>query len=249
MWERRYVLFIFAPILVALSTFMLTGLSSQSALRSLLTRRTASSALGHTVNTASASTPAPLRHTSLIYAAMSSSTAGTSSEPQYFTGANGCFWGPHQMYKKHFSGKGLLDAKVGYIGGTTSKPTYESVCSGKTGHAEAIQVKFDPSKVSYAELVEFLLRTHDPTQKDKQGADVGTQYRSAIFPHNAEQLEIARKVVADAQEKHFTPNGKKIVTTLEEQPSDAFHEAENYHQDYLDLNPSGYHCPMHRLWW
>lgn len=129
------------------------------------------------------------------------SSTMSNGEAQYFTGANGCFWGPQQMYTKHFKGKGLLDSKVGYIGGTTSKPTYEAVCSGKTGHAEAIQVKFDPAQVSYAELVEFLLRTHDPTQKDRQGADVGTQYRSAIFPHNAEQAEIAKKVVAEAQEK------------------------------------------------
>lgn len=137
--------------------------------------------------------------TATAKAAMSS--ASSSSGPQYFTGANGCFWGPQQMYDKHYKGKGVLETKVGYIGGHTKDPDYRAVCSGRTGHAEAIQVKFDPSQVSYAELVEFLFRSHDPTQKDKQGADVGTQYRSAIFPHGEEQTKIANQVMSEVQEK------------------------------------------------
>ncbi|CAO1615878.1 unnamed protein product [Sympodiomycopsis kandeliae] len=175
----------------------------------------------------------------------------TSSEPQYFTGASGCFWGPDALYRKHFSGKGLLQAQVGYIGGNPDikNPSYEDVCTGKTGHAEAIQVKFDPSQVSYAELVEFLYRTHDPTTKDRQGADRGTQYRSAIFPHNDEQKAIVQKVTEEIQAKHFTPKGKQIVTSIEPLPVDAFHKAESYHQEYLAANPSGYHCPMHKFWW
>lgn len=136
-------------------------------------------------------------------AAATNGSSSSSDAPQYFTGASGCFWGPDDLYRKHFTGKGLLDAKVGYIGGNPDikNPSYEAVCTGKTGHAEAIQVKFDPSKVSYAELVEFMYRTHDPTTKDRQGADRGTQYRSALFPHNDEQLAIVKKVTEEVQAK------------------------------------------------
>lgn len=127
----------------------------------------------------------------------------TAVSPQYFTGASGCFWGTEHIFRKHYADKGLLDAKVGYIGGKDSSknPSYEEVCTGRTGHAEAVQIKFDPAKVSYGELVEFLYRTHDPTTKDRQGNDRGTQYRSAIFPHNEEQLEEAKKVTQQIQEK------------------------------------------------
>lgn len=107
------------------------------------------------------------------------------------------------------------------------------MCTGRTGHAEAAQVKFDPSKVSYAELVEFFYRTHDPTQLNAQGNDRGTQYRSAIFAHDAEQLETAKKVTAEVQEKHFTPKGKKIVTQIEQREAGDFFEADSYHQEYL----------------
>ncbi|PWN29746.1 PMSR-domain-containing protein [Jaminaea rosea] len=191
----------------------------------------------------------PTTPTTATALAASASTMSSAGDHQVFTGANGCFWGPAQMYTKHFKNKGLISQKVGYIGGHTANPTYRDVCSGRTGHAEAIQVTFDPSKVSYAELVEFLYRTHDPTTKDRQGADVGSQYRSAIFPHNDEQKEIVERITKEVQEKHFTPNGRKIVTTIEPAKQEDFVEAEEYHQDYLDLNPSGYHCSTHRLYW
>lgn len=187
-------------IVVAFETLMFTGFFN-TVFRPSTTRTAATALIPITVTVQKAQQYITCHLATASLATAATTTTTMSSEPKYFTGANGCFWGPHHMYKKHFSGKGLLDSKVGYIGGTTSNPTYESVCSGKTGHAEAIQIKFDPSKVSYAELVEFLLRTHDPTQKDKQGADVGTQYRSAIFPHNAEQADIARKVITETQEK------------------------------------------------
>lgn len=165
-----------------------------------------------------------------------------SLTPQLKTG---CFWGVEAIFKDHYGkGKGLLDAKVGYIGGKDSSkhPTYEEVCTGRTGHAEAAQVKFDPSIVSYAELTEFFYRTHDPTQKNAQGHDRGTQYRSAIFPHSKEQLEIAKKVTKEVQEKHFDPKGKKIVTEIEERKKEDFFEADEYHQEYLYKHPNGYQC-------
>ncbi|PWN22806.1 methionine sulfoxide reductase A [Microstroma glucosiphilum] len=178
-------------------------------------------------------------------------TNGSAGKEDFGTFALGCFWGSEHMYRKYYTGKGLLDAKVGYIGGKDSSknPSYQEVCSGRTGHAEAVLVKFDPSQVTYAELVEFFYRIHDPTTKDRQGADRGTQYRSAIFPHNPEQVSVAKKVTEEVQEKHFTPSGKKIVTTIEERPVGAFFEGEDYHQRYLEMNPSGYECPNHRLWW
>lgn len=181
---------------------MLFGSSSivnTSRLVNFLARNTTSN-LGTTASSARNHFLSP-RHALLFSSTMASATSG--SDPQYFTGASGCFWGPDALYRKHFTGKGLIDAQVGYIGGNPdiNNPSYEDVCTGKTGHAEAIQVKFDPSQVSYAELVEFLYRTHDPTTKDRQGADRGTQYRSAIFPHNDEQLAIVKKVTEEVQAK------------------------------------------------
>lgn len=176
----------------------------------------------------------------------------TKMSNDFATFASGCFWGTEHIFREHYGGgKGLVDAKVGYIGGKESSknPSYEEVCTGRTGHAEATQVQFDPKKVSYAELVEFFYRSHDPTQKDRQGADRGTQYRSAIFTHSAEQDEIAKKVTEEVQQKHFTPDQRKIVTQIEQRPVSAFFVAEHYHQKYLENNPSGYQCPTHRLWW
>lgn len=180
------------------------------------------------------------------------STTTTKMSNDIATFANGCFWGTEHIFRKYYGGgKGLLDAKVGYIGGKESSknPSYEEVCTGRTGHAEATQIEFDPSKVSYAELVEFFYRSHDPTTKDRQGNDRGTQYRSAIFTHSAEQDEVAKKVTEEVQQKHFSPKQQKIVTQIEQRPANAFFVAEDYHQKYLENNPSGYHCPTHRLWW
>ncbi|CCV00020.1 unnamed protein product [Malassezia sympodialis ATCC 42132] len=167
------------------------------------------------------------------------------------TFANGCFWGTEHIYRKYFSGKGLLDVKVGFIGGKKDfpNPTYRDVCTGKTGHAEAAQVVFDPAQVSYAELVEFFYRTHDPTQVNGQGPDIGTQYRSALFPHTDEQERTAKRVTEEVQAKHFQPKGSQIATQIERLPVEDFFVAEDYHQAYLINNPSGYHCPTHRLWW
>jgi len=161
---------------------------------------------------------------------------------QRLTVAAGCFWGVEHIYRKHFGkGKGLLDARVGYTGGTTNAPTYRSVCSSETGHAEALLVLFDPEKVSYRQLLEFFYRTHDPTTKDSQGYDKGTQYRSAIFANSEEQLKIAQDVTEKVG-KEWYPN--KPITT-EVAMAGPWFDAEESHQLYLEKEPQGYQCSTH----
>ncbi|KAF2093614.1 PMSR-domain-containing protein [Rhizodiscina lignyota] len=161
---------------------------------------------------------------------------------QKATIAAGCFWGVEHMYRKQFAGQGLLDAKVGYIGGDTKNPSYRSVCSGRTGHAEALQVIFDPDKVSYRQLLEFFYKMHDPTTADRQGPDWGSQYRSAIFFHDAEQETIAKDVTEKANKQWY--KGKIATEVI---PAGEWYDAETYHQLYLDKNPGGYECPSHFL--
>jgi peptide-methionine (S)-S-oxide reductase len=160
------------------------------------------------------------------------------------TVAAGCFWGVEHLYRKHFSpATGLLDARVGYIGGSTNHPSYRSVCSGSTGHAEALQIVYDPTKLSYRQILEFFFRMHDPTTPDRQGPDRGTQYRSAIFFYDAEQEAKAKDVTARVQKEWWTSG--KIVTQIA--PAGEWWDAEAYHQKYLDANPGGYECPSHYL--
>jgi len=166
----------------------------------------------------------------------------TPAGSQTATIADGCFWGVEHMYRREFKSRGLLDARVGYIGGDTSSPSYRAVCSGNTGHAEALQVIFDPKQVSYRELIEYFYKMHDPTTKDGQGPDRGSQYRSGIFYHNAEQEEIARTVTQQVNEKWW--KGKVVTEILE---AGQWWDAEDYHQKYLSHNPGGYECPSHFL--
>ncbi len=140
----------------------------------------------------------------------------------------GCFWQVEMAYRET---PGVIDTAVGYEGGHTENPTYEQVCSGTTGHAEVTQVTFDPERVSYEELVEKFWAVHDPTQMNRQGPDVGDQYRTAIFTHSDEQAEIARRSLERAQESFRKP----IVTTIE--PATGFWRAEEYHQCYLQKRP------------
>ncbi|KAJ7509233.1 peptide methionine sulfoxide reductase MsrA [Mycena galericulata] len=139
-------------------------------------------------------------------------TATTAPVTEIATFASGCFWGTQHIFLKHFPptpapGKGILRTTVGYTGGNplVKNPDYKSVCTGATDHAEAVKIEFDPRVIGYAELVEFFYRSHDPTTLNKQGADTGTQYRSAIFTNSEEQLEIAQRVTKEVQAKHFTP--------------------------------------------
>jgi len=175
-----------------------------------------------------------------------------SQKPEVATFAAGCFWGVEHVFLKYYppsEKKGILKTAVGYTGGKNSSvnPSYQEVCAGTTNHAEAVKIEFDPSVVTYDALVEFFYRTHDPTTVNRQGADTGTQYRSAIFTHSPEQASIAQRVTEEVQAKHFTPRGKKIVTEIVE--AGKWYDAEDYHQLYLFQNPDGYQCPTHRLHW
>lgn len=139
------------------------------------------------------------------------------------TFAAGCFWGVEETFRKV---KGVRSTVVGYAGGEMENPTYEDVCSGKTGHAEAVQIKFNPKEISYQQLLEIFCKIHDPTQLNRQGPDVGTQYRSVIFFHNSKQENIARK-----SKEQMIKSGLKVVTEIA--PFKNFYKAEEYHQKYL----------------
>lgn len=145
---------------------------------------------------------------------------------QLATFGAGCFWGVEAAFRNV---NGVVDAPVGYAGGNTPSPTYEDVCTGRTGHAEVVQVKFDPEAVSYAKLLDVFWQSHNPTQVNRQGPDFGTQYRSVIFFHSPEQEAAARasKEALQASGKYSQP----IATNIE--PAAEFHRAEEYHQQYL----------------
>src|SRR6476661_1701186 len=137
--------------------------------------------------------------------------------------AGGCFWCTEAVF---LDVVGVKTVESGYTGGTVDNPTYKQVCGGDTGHAEAIRVTFDPAQISYDELLDIFFATHDPTQLNRQGNDVGTQYRSAIFPQDPEQEQKAREAIARANAEQAAP----IVTTIE--PKAEWYPAEDYHQDY-----------------
>jgi len=145
----------------------------------------------------------------------------------------GCFWGVEHVFRQV---PGVTEAISGYSGGTTENPTYEEVCSHTTGHAEVVQVTFDPELVSYEQLVEVFWAMHDPTQVDRQGPDIGDQYRSVIFTHDDDQREAALKSKAKAQVRFDRP----IATEVE--PLDAFYPAEDYHQEYYDKTGHEPYC-------
>ncbi|WP_309395846.1 peptide-methionine (S)-S-oxide reductase MsrA [Cerasicoccus maritimus] len=145
----------------------------------------------------------------------------------------GCFWCTEAVMQRL---PGVASVESGYMGGGVDNPTYQEVCTGQTGHAEVIQVKFDPDIIRYDQLLDVFWKMHDPTTLNRQGADVGTQYRSAIFTHSDEQAEIAQKSKAVAQEKI----DDLIVTEIT--PAEKFYVAEGYHQDYYDNNKSAGYC-------
>jgi peptide-methionine (S)-S-oxide reductase len=143
------------------------------------------------------------------------------------TFAAGCFWGVEEAFREI---PGVISTTVGYTGGTLKNPTYQDVCSGRTGHAEALEVEFDPARVSYLELLAMFWKSHDPTTLNRQGPDVGSQYRSAIFYHDAEQEKEARESKAILEkEKIFK---RPIVTEIT--PATEFYRAEDYHQRYFE---------------
>lgn len=139
----------------------------------------------------------------------------------------GCFWGVEASFQKI---KGVTSTTVGYMGGKTKNPTYEKVCTDKTGHAEVVQIIFDPLIISYEKLLEIFWSIHDPTQLNRQGLDIGTQYRSLIFYHSEEQKQLAEK----SKQKQLLRHKKEITTEIT--PVKEFYPAEEYHQKYLEKN-------------
>lgn len=148
----------------------------------------------------------------------------------------GCFWGVEEMFRNL---KGVKSATSGYAGGTTENPSYEQVCSHTTGHAEVVEVEFDPAEVTYEQLLDVFWNNHNPTTRDRQGPDVGSQYRSVVFYHSPEQ-----KAAAEAKKAELDRSGKfrqPIVTQIE--PAPAFYRAEEYHQRYLEKHGRS-HCAI-----
>jgi peptide-methionine (S)-S-oxide reductase len=160
---------------------------------------------------------------------------GTKTETA--TLAGGCFWCLEAVYDEL---RGVVRVISGYAGGDVPNPTYEQVCTGRTGHAEVVQVTFDAETISYREILEVFFTIHDPTTLNRQGADVGTQYRSAIFFHSLEQERIAREVIAETNASGIWP--APIVTQVE--PIDKFYPAEAYHQNYFERNPFQPYCQI-----
>jgi peptide-methionine (S)-S-oxide reductase len=149
----------------------------------------------------------------------------------------GCFWGAEEVY---WQVPGVWSTSVGYAGGTTPNPSYEEVCTGRTNHTEAIRVVYDPAKVSYADLVKTFFEVHDPTQGMRQGNDVGTQYRSAIYFTTPEQEQVARELTKVYGEELERRRLGDITTEIREAPT--YYYAEDLHQQYLAKNPHGYRC-------
>jgi peptide-methionine (S)-S-oxide reductase len=151
------------------------------------------------------------------------------------TFGEGCFWCTEAVFERL---KGVKSVTSGYSGGTAPNPTYEAVCTGKTGHAEVTQIVYDPNEISYKELLIVFFRTHDPTSLNRQGADTGTQYRSVIFYHDEKQKELAEFAKKKINEEKLYD--KPIVTEIS--PFKVFYKAENYHQDYYNNNPNQGYC-------
>jgi peptide-methionine (S)-S-oxide reductase len=162
---------------------------------------------------------------------------GRDKSVEVATLAGGCFWCLEAVYDEL---KGVQDVVSGYSGGHTASPSYELVCTGETGHAETVQITFDPQVVSYRQLLEVFFTIHDPTSLNRQGADVGTQYRSVIFYHDDEQKAIAEQVMHDLEAQKIWK--KPIVTELV--PFEQFYSAEEYHQEYFKRNPYQGYCTL-----
>lgn len=161
----------------------------------------------------------------------------TGNHLQQATLGGGCFWCLEPVFDQV---KGVKSVEPGYAGGQVEHPTYEQVCTGTTGHAEVVQVTFDPKEISFRQLLNIFFTIHDPTTLDRQGADVGTHYRSAIFYHDDEQAETARQVIAQLEDEQIWP--KPIVTEVT--ALEAFYPAENYHRDYYRRNPYQPYCQV-----
>lgn len=156
--------------------------------------------------------------------------SATATQKAYFAG--GCFWGTEHLLQQH---KGVLSVRSGYMGGRKKNPTYKDVCTGQSGHAETVEVEFDSSQTTFEALARYFLEIHDPTEVDRQGPDMGTQYRSAVFYTTDEQKQVAQKLIAILKSK-----GYEVVTQVE--PADTFYVAEGYHQDYYEHSGKTPYC-------
>ena len=160
-----------------------------------------------------------------------------NSEKAYF--ATGCFWGAERRY---WNIEGVTSTSVGYMGGTRPNPSYEQVCTGVTGHAEMVEVSFDPARVTYRRLLEEFWVMHDPTSLNRQGGDIGTQYRSAIFT-TSESQQLQAEITRDGYQAALNREGiGDIVTEIKSADGVPYYLAEEYHQQYLQKNPQGYDC-------
>jgi peptide-methionine (S)-S-oxide reductase len=160
------------------------------------------------------------------------SSDGKSVDTELATLGGGCFWCLEPVFEEMV---GVQQVEVGYAGGGVADPSYEQVCTGRTGHAEVVQIRFDPQQVTYRELLEVFFSIHDPTTRDRQGADVGPQYRSLVLYHSDAQRQIAEQLVAELKAE-----GIGIVTQLE--PLQTYYRAEEYHQAYFRKNPGAGYC-------
>ncbi len=176
-----------------------------------------------------------------LFESSNSSVKPETSTTARATFAGGCFWGMEELVRAI---PGVIDTTVGYTGGTVPNPTYDQVSRGNTGHAESLEVVYDPARVSYEALLEFFFRAHDPTTKNRQGNDIGSQYRSAIFYHDE-----AQRAAAEQMKEIVDTSGRwrgNVVTEIV--PAEPFYPAEDYHQDYLQHHPNGYTCHYVRPW-
>lgn len=149
--------------------------------------------------------------------------------------ANGCFWCTEAVFQQL---EGVVSVMPGYMGGSLKNPDYRSVCTGTTGHAECVQIEFDPQIISFHDLLDVFFRTHDPTTLNRQGADVGTQYRSAVFAHTPEQKAIAEEYIRELDSSGALPS--PVVTEVS--PASTFYPAEEYHRNYFRQNPGQGYC-------
>jgi peptide-methionine (S)-S-oxide reductase len=161
----------------------------------------------------------------------------TSGQREVATLGGGCFWCLDAIYRQL---RGVEKVESGYAGGTKPNPSYREVCGGNTGHAEVVQITYDPSVISYRDLLDVFFTVHDPTTQDRQGADMGTQYRSIVLTHSDEQARIAREAIADVTAEKIWDD--PIVTQI--RPLETFYPAERYHQDYFANNPNQPYCQV-----
>jgi len=160
-----------------------------------------------------------------------------TGEREVATLGGGCFWCLDSIYRQL---KGVESVVSGYAGGTKPNPSYREVCGGNTGHAEVVQITFDPSQISYRDLLDVFFTIHDPTTQDRQGGDIGPQYRSIVLAHSDEQARVAREAIADVTAESVWDD--PIVTQV--QPLTTFYPAESYHQDYFANNPNQPYCQV-----